>query len=215
MWDSRDTGVKVPRLISSIIRAYDVFEYRRSAQYFPAADYAAAGGAADSGEKGLKKLADQGMAEVPATFGLGGIEAKGGICRDASLNLVTLRDIVTIAKEESAGKKEIDKRRSREESLKLQRYLLGLALVSLTWFDGRTLNLRQGCQLVAVAGKPMTRLCVNANGTDKEFQIDRDVAVEYARETARAFGVEKVPEARFDPKEAKNALKKKASEEAG
>jgi len=215
MWDSRDTGVKVPRLINSIIRAYDVFEYRRSAQYFPAADYEAAGVAADSGEKGLKKLADQGMAEVPATFGLGGIEAKGGICREASLNLVTLRDIVTFVKEKNGEKEAIDKRRSREESLKLQRYLLGLALVSLTWFDGKTLNLRQGCQLVGVAGKPMTRLCVNANGTDTDFQIDRDSAVAYATEAARVFGVGNAREARFDPKEAKNALKRKSGEEAG
>lgn len=215
MWDSRETGVKVPRLINSIIRAYDVFEYRRSAQYFPAADYKAAGVAAESGEKGLKKLADGGMAEVPATFGLGGIEAKGGICRDASLNLVTLRDIVTIVKKKSGEKEEVDKQKSREESLKLQRYLLGLALVSLTWFDGKTLNLRQGCQLVAVPGKPMARLCVSADGTDTEFQIDRDSAVEYAKETAKVFGVGKAREARFDPKKAKDALKKKSSEEAG
>lgn len=134
MWDSRATGVKVPRLINSIIRGYDVFEYRRSAQYFSATDYKAAGVAAEKGEKGLKKLSDEGMAEVPATFGLGGIEAKGGIRRDASLNLVTLRDIVTIRKRKSGKQEEIDKEESRKESQKLQRYLLGLSLVSLTWF---------------------------------------------------------------------------------
>ncbi len=126
MWDSRATGVKVPRLINSIIRGYDVLEYRRSAQYFSAIDYEAASVAAEKGERALKKLADEGMAEVPATFGLGGIEAKGGICREASLNLVTLRDIVTIVKRKSGKQEEIDKEKSREETEKLQRYLLGL-----------------------------------------------------------------------------------------
>lgn len=211
MWDSRATGVKVPRLINSVIRAYDVFEYRRSAQYFAATDYAAAGVAGEKEEERLKKLADQGMADVPATFGLGGIEAKGGICRDASLNLVTLRDTVTIMKKKVGKHEEIDTDKSREETLTLQRYLLGLALVSLTWFDSKTLNLRQGCQLVAVSGKPMTRACINADGTETDFQIDRDSAIEYAKKTAESFGVVKGYEATFDPKKAKDALKKKSS----
>jgi CRISPR-associated protein Csb1 len=214
MWDSRATGVKVPRLINSIIRAYDVLEYRRSAQYFPAADYEAAGVVAEKAEEGLKKLADEGMAEVPATFGLGGIEAKGGICRDASLNLVTLRDTVTIVKRNNGKQREIDKERSRDESLKLQRYLLGLALVSLTWFDGKTLNLRQGCQLVTHPDKPMTRMCINADGTETDFQIGKDTALEFAKKAAEEFGVGPDREAVFDPKKAKGALKKKkASEE--
>ena len=66
------------------------------------------------------------MAEVPATFGLGGIEAKGGVRRDASLNLVTLRDIATIVKREGGKQQEIDKGKSREETQKLQRYLSAL-----------------------------------------------------------------------------------------
>ncbi|MGH7778821.1 MAG: type I-G CRISPR-associated RAMP protein Csb1/Cas7g [Candidatus Binataceae bacterium] len=211
MWDSRATGVKVPRLVNSIIRAYDVFEYRRSAQYFSAADYEAAGVAAEKGEGSLKKLADEGMAEVPATFGLGGIEARGGICRDASLNLVTLRDIVTIVRENSGQQAETDQEKSREETLKLQRYLLGLGLVSLTWFDSKTLNLRQGCQLVAVPGKPMTRVCINADGSEADFQIERASAVEYAKKTAEAFGVIGGYEATFDPGKAKDALKRKSA----
>jgi CRISPR-associated protein Csb1 len=210
MWDSRATGVKVPRLINSVIRAYDVFQYRRSAQYFAATKYEAAGVAAEKGEEGLKKLSDEGMADVPATFGLGGIEAKGGICREASINLVTLRDIVTIVKRES-NKQGWDKEKSREETRKLQRYVLGLSLVSLTWFDGRTLNLRQGCQLVAVPEKPVTRVYIKSDGTEAAFDIDKDLAVEYAKRAAEAFGVGENREATFDPKRAKEALKKKTS----
>jgi len=209
MWDSRVTGVKVPRLINSIIRAYDVLEYRRSAQYFPAVDYAAAGVVAEGGEK---KLADAGMAEVPATFGLGGIEATGGIRREVALNLVTLRDIVTVVRTKRGKEEETDREASRSETLKLQRYLLGLALVSLTWFDGRTFNLRQGCQLVADPSKQSTRVSVNADGTEADFVVDREVAVDYAEKVAKAFGVGPNREASFDPKKAKDALRKKGAE---
>lgn len=205
MWDSRATGVKVPRLMTSIIRAYDVFEYKRSAQFFAATDFDAAGVVAERGEKGLKKLADAGMADVPATFGLGGISAKE-IRREASLNLVTLRDTVAIVPEAKQGA--INKKVSREETEKLQRYLLGLALVALTWFDGKCLNLRQGCQLVNVLDHPQKRMAIHADGRETEFPIDRDTAIQYAKEVARAFVVGQDREAKFDPKKAKEALKK-------
>ena len=39
VWDSRDTQAKLPRLIASTIRAYNVRELTRSAQYVPATDY--------------------------------------------------------------------------------------------------------------------------------------------------------------------------------
>jgi CRISPR-associated protein Csb1 len=192
MWDSRDTGVKVPRLINSIIRAYDVREFRRSAQYFPAIKYEQAGVAK---EKELDKASTEGMAEVPATFAHGGVEALGGIAREASLNLCTLRDITTA---------------SADQAIKLQRYLLGLALVAMTYLDGKTLNLRQGCQLVAVPDKPMTRKLVNADGTETEFVITPQDALAYATATADAFGVDSKPRTvAFDPKAAKAALKKK------
>ena len=38
-WDSRDTQAKLPRLIASTIRAFDVCGLSRSAQYVPAIDY--------------------------------------------------------------------------------------------------------------------------------------------------------------------------------
>jgi CRISPR-associated protein Csb1 len=199
-WDSRGGGLKIPRLLNAIIRAYDVDQHTRSAQYVPAIhDYAAAGVEAQSGEAGLRKLADQGMAAVPATGGLGGVTVHGGICRDASLNLCTLRDIATPDK---------------AEKQKLQRYILGLSLVALTYFDGRTLNLRQGCQLVADPKRPAARVLVSADGTDKPFEITREDAIAYARLAAEEFDVtDELLEGKFDPKLAKEALKKAKSEE--
>ena len=208
MWDSRATGVKVPRLMTSIIRAYDVIEFKRSAQFFAATDFDGAGVSAEKGEKGLKKLADAGMADVPAPFGLGGITAKE-IRREASLNLVTLRDTVAIVRDK---KGEIDKKSSRVETEKLQRYLLGLALVALTWFDGKTLNLRQGCQLVNVLDQPMKRLAINADGNETEFVIDRKSAIAFAEAAAEAFGVGPKKVGEFEPKKAKEALKKVVEE---
>jgi len=192
MWDSRETGVKVPRLINSIIRAYDVREYRRSAQYFPALEYESAG---VGKEEDLKKASTEGMAEVPATFARGGVEALGGIARDASLNLCTLRDIATS---------------TADHLMKLRRYLLGLSLVAITYFDGKILSLRQGCQLVAVPDKPLERKLVHADGTEKALDITRDAAIDYAVAVADKFGVDLKPrDVTFDPKAAKAALKKK------
>lgn len=196
MWDSRESGVKVPRLLNSIIRAYDVLELRRSSQFNAALDYEGAGVAPAKGEK---KLSEVGMDGAPATFQHGGIEARGGICRDASLNLCTLRDIV--------GK-------PPEDNLKLQRYILGLSLVALTCFDGKSLNLRQGCQLVAMPEKPMTRTVINADGTESPFDIDPQGSLEYAKQAAVAFGVgPDRSDAKFEPKTAKAALKKSKKDE--
>ena len=80
MWDSRASGVKVPRLINSIIRAYGVLEHRRSSQFNAALDYEAAGVVP---EKGSKKLSEVGMDDAPAPFQHGGIEARDGVRRDA------------------------------------------------------------------------------------------------------------------------------------
>jgi CRISPR-associated protein Csb1 len=196
MWDSRESGAKVPRLINSIIRAYDVLEHRRSSQFNAAIDFEAAGVIPDKKEK---KLSEVGMAGAPATFQHGGIEARGGICRDASLNLCTLRDIGST---------------DEEKTIALQRYIFGLSLIALTYFDGKTLNLRQGCQLVAVPEKPMTLTIINADGSETPFEVDRDSALDYAEEAAKAFVVgDDRNNAKFDPKLAKAALKKTKKDE--
>lgn len=191
MWDSQASGVKIPRLINSIIRAYDVREYRRSSQFNPAMDFEAAG---VTTEKGDVRLSEVGMDGAPSTFQLGGIEAMGGICREASLNLCTLRDIEST---------------STEQTLTLQRYILGLCLVAMTYLDGKVLNLRQGCQLVAVPEKPLERKTINADGTDTTFLIDPASALKYASITAAEFGIgpDRI-DVTFDPKAAKAARKK-------
>ena len=196
MWDSRESGVKVPRLLNSIIRAYDVLEHRRSSQFNAALDYEAAGVVPGKGDK---KLSEVGMDGAPATFQHGGIEARGGVCRDASLNLCTLRDIGSTDK---------------DKTIALQRYILGLSLVALTYFDGKTLNLRQGCQFVAIPDKPMTRTRISADGSEATVDLDRDSALAYAEAAANAFVVgDDRDDATFDPGLARAALKKTRKDE--
>ena len=53
VWDSRDTQAKLPRLIASTVRAFDVKRLKRSAQYNPSTDYI--------GEKLLEETTDKAL----------------------------------------------------------------------------------------------------------------------------------------------------------
>lgn len=131
VWDSRGTGVKIPRLINSIVRAFGVIPLRRSAQYTPPIKYK---------QEGLLPPgldidpAEYGLADVPSPLKIGGVQVNGEIRRDCSLNLEVIRNL--------KGKNKNGDDISRE----LQRYVLGLALISLTAIPPATL--RQGCTLI-------------------------------------------------------------------
>jgi CRISPR-associated protein Csb1 len=167
VWDSRGTGVKIPRLISSIVRAFDVIQLRRSAQYIPAVKYEQEG-LLPSGLDG--KPADHGLADVPSTHKIGGVQIAGAIRRDSSLNLSVLRAL------RGADEPEIKK---------LQRYVLGLALVSLTATPESTL--RQGYQLLP-KGKPTWKQFL-ANGEESEWVPDNLSIAEFAAAAAAEFDV--------------------------
>ena len=51
VWDSRDTQAKLPRLVASTIRAFDVQTLTRSAQFNPATDYIGVGLLEDTTDK--------------------------------------------------------------------------------------------------------------------------------------------------------------------
>ena len=72
VWDSRDTQAKLPRLVQSVIRAWDVDELHRSAQYIPPLDYAALEVFSEEDKqkaegKPESPLAQRGFVHVPAT----------------------------------------------------------------------------------------------------------------------------------------------------
>ncbi|AXQ96313.1 type I-U CRISPR-associated RAMP protein Csb1/Cas7u (plasmid) [Cereibacter azotoformans] len=186
-WDSRDTQAKLPRIVQSVIRAWDVEPLTRSAQYTPALDYSAlevfseAEREKQEGKAG-SQLAERGYVHVPSTGQHGGVIARGVIRRDVTVNLVALR------------------RLQGEESELLQRYVLGLALVAATApQDG---FLRAGCQLVPAG--PLTVQRVARDGTRTDIALDHATALSYAQKAASAFGVGASRTVAFDKTRAKD-----------
>jgi CRISPR-associated protein Csb1 len=170
VWDSRDTQAKLPRIVQSVVRAWDVDVLRRSAQYNPALDYAAldvfseedkqkAEGRAES------PLAQRGFVHVPAVDTHGGVIARGPIVRDVTVNLVALR-------------------RLTGESLR--RYILGLSLVAA--IEPMDAFLRQGCLLVPDTTEQDQWELVGRKGERTTIELKELVVQEYALAAANAFG---------------------------
>lgn len=152
VWDSRGgTGEKRPRLVRSIIRAWDV-EVLHSAAQFNSVWKALSEEQQKELEKEAKikkiRLSVKGFADAPAVWRtdklepfvaeapnpearvLGGVLAKGAIERDVTINLVALRGL--------RGKDDA-------ETKEVQKYLVGLALLAAT--ADLELFLREGCLL--------------------------------------------------------------------
>ncbi|MBX7073814.1 MAG: type I-U CRISPR-associated protein Cas7 [Pirellulales bacterium] len=191
VWDSRDTQAKLPRLLASTIRAFDVVRLTRSAQFNPAADYIGLGLLEDTTDKKTKdEYAKRGFIHVPAAGAPGGVIAKGGIRRDVTLSLAALRLI-------SAGD-------DINQSLMLRRYVLGLALVALT-APAQT-YLRQGCNLVPDVNQPKCMTLVRADGNRDPITISHHDATEYAKVAASEFGVGSSQSVSFDTELAKKDI---------
>jgi CRISPR-associated protein Csb1 len=151
VWDSRGSNEKLPRLVRSIIRAWDVDILHAAAQYnsvWKALDEEQRKSLQTEAKKQKKKLSEKGFADAPSIFRdakvrnfvedmpnpaariLGGVLVHGDIVRDTTINLVALRGL-------NAGEE--------KETKILRTYLLGLALKAATAeFD---LFLREGCNL--------------------------------------------------------------------
>ena len=174
VWDSRDTQAKLPRIIQSVIRAWNVDKLTRSAQYSPPVDYAELdvfSQAEKEKQEGSAKspLAQRGFVHVPATGEHGGIVVHGEIRRDVTVNLIALR------------------RLRGENSAALRKYVLGLALVSATApFDG---FLRQGCLITPDPDVPAVWTAVGRDGDRTAISLNRDGAMDFARKAADDFGV--------------------------
>jgi len=225
VWDSRGgTGEKRPRLVRSIIRAWDV-EILHSAAQFNSVWKALSEEqqkelAAEEKKKGKLELSAVGLKDAPATFRktdkisqfvggapnpearvLGGVLAKGAIERDVTINLVALRGI--------RGK-------DSTETTVVQKYLLGLALLAAT--ADLELFLREGCLLRYAKDDTWTK--VPRRGEPIGVSLPKqDQLVAYAMTAAEPFkakwpdGLKKndkpVLEHEFNLTEAKQVLAKK------
>lgn len=204
VWDSRDTQAKLPRLISSTVRAYNVRQLTRSAQYWAGAssepvtiydDDAVLGPIKD--EKDKKERSSAGFTHVPSTGTHGGVIADGGIRRDATLALSALKLL-------NAD--------SDENTQKLQRYILSLALVAFT-------NLplgyyRQGTILVLDPDKHGECSEVALNGQRTPSSLTHATALTFAKAATKDFFgsdqiLEKGKSVAFEPLKAKADLEGK------
>ena len=182
VWDSRSTQVKLPRIVRSVIRAFNIKELHRSAQYSTVAGEILEGGEAETEESVTK--AELGLTHVPSVNTHGGIVAAGGIRRDAVLNLSPLRALGTA----SGGP---------SDEARLRRYILGLCLVALT--APAETALREGCELIPASDRPAEWKVVRHDGTRTPLDLTHGSALSFAEAAAEDFGVEHEPiRAKFD-----------------
>lgn len=191
-WDSRDSGVKLPRIVRSTIQATNVHKLTRSAQYVPATDkFEEAFDDLKKEEK--KKFADIGLAHVPSSGSPGGVilDTDSKIFREAVLSLSALRSL----------RAETD-----ENTVLLRRYIFALSLVALT--ASYEPLLRMGCELTGDPSYPATWESVKCSGEREPLQITHDVALAFAQAAAKEFVIEQDKSWSFDPTAVKAALKK-------
>lgn len=192
VWDSRETSAKLPRIVQSVIRAWDVQKLTRAAQYNPPLDYSAL--EVFSGEEKAKAegntkspLAQRGFVHVPSVKNPGGVVARGRIERDVTINLVALRRL-----------------RSAEKTDELRRYVLGLSLIAATEpLDG---FLRQGCLLTADPASPSDWTYVGRDGSRPRVALPAALILKYAEGAAKKFKVGESRSVAFEKARAKKDL---------
>ena len=204
-WDSRGTQVKIPRIVRSVIRAYNVNEIHRSAQFFTSIkNYREK---VDKEIPAKKKdtdnpLSSEGLNDNPVTGQPGGVSLlpESRIIREAVLSLSALRRV---------------RSPDPEQSRKLQRYILGLALVAIT--ARQDPFLRMGCELTPDPAQPGTWELITSDGKRQAFDAGQPSPLEYAKKVADDFGVGSPGTAIFNKKKARKKMekpqKKKGNEE--
>jgi CRISPR-associated protein Csb1 len=206
VWDSRDTEAKLPRLLSSTIRAFNVKKLTRSANYLvqQQLDYTKEGHLPLwRSDKEKELYSKRGFLNALASASHGGVQLmkgdkiQGSIRRDATLGLAALRRLAVLAANGAL---------STDQTQTLRRYILGLALVAL--MATQETYLRQGCNLVpADEGKSRTFEIVHSSGKREPCQLTHDDAKKYAQVAAQAFGAGGNRQVAFDKKLAENDIK--------
>lgn len=195
VWDSRGTQVKLPRILKSEIRATNVSQCTKSAQFNPAAEFVQLGAideALDKGEGENNPVGAEGMKHVPAPRTAGGVIVHGDIKRMVRINLVALRDLRA---------NNDDGALDGEKTKTLQKYVLGLALVAAT--HPLPMNLREGCLLCGIDDEEHkeTVRAVQVDGKENEIDLNAEDVESLAIKSAREFFGEQ-----FDNKDRPNAI---------
>ncbi len=236
VWDSRDgTGEKRPRLIRSIVRAWNVEPLFSAAQFnsvWKTLDDEQKQELEKEAKAKKTKLSEKGFADAPAVFRkvsqnaaksmtefrngspnperrtLGGVLVRGTIERDVTINLIALRAIwgSLVASE---NKPEVSARNLRQ-------YLLALTLLAGT--TDQDLFLREGC-LLRYANEDVWNAVPRRGEPDRVDLLSKEarkLLFEYATKNTDAISKHWPPassEFKFDLKEAKKIIAKKEVEE--
>lgn len=188
VWDSRGTQAKLPRLVSSTIRAFNVCRHSRHAQYNPTINFKKEG-LLDGIDASDDDLAAKGFVSQPIGKQPGkpdpthaGVqlstnkEKPGSIRRDATLGLAALRRLTALNSDGSIN---------TGETLVLRRYVLALGLIALT--AEQDSYLRQGCNLVpACEGVGRTFQLVCASGKRVPVVLNEQAADDYVQTNPRS-----------------------------
>jgi CRISPR-associated protein Csb1 len=184
VWDSRGTQIKSPRIVRSIIRAYNVKDIKRSATYRAAYEYTDNGiikPELDVGSGKKNPVSQEGLKFSLATNSHGGVRVMGELRQEALINLVALRSLT--------------------DDLDLRRYLWGLAALALSYRDPKAFNLREGCLLKAASSEDSEGRWqkVFADGRPSEsIPMTHQELLECAKAAAKSFGVVDAKADEFD-----------------
>jgi CRISPR-associated protein Csb1 len=194
-WDSRGEGAKLPRIVQSVIRAWDVDMLRRSAQYNPPVDYSKLDVFSDEEKQKAEgdtknPLAQRGFVHVPAVDTHGGIAVRGAIWRDVTVNLIALRQLD-----------------APDKGAELRRYVLGLALLAAT--EPQDGFLRQGCLLTVDPDAPAQWIVVERSGRRLPLRFGEDSVLAYAHAAKARFGIEADRRVKFSNERARADLPSK------
>lgn len=235
VWDSRGKGEKRPRLVRSVIRAWDVDVLSAAAQYSSTAKLLDENTKEELQQEvgSLRRrkvknrvadLAEAGFADVPSTFRkndkipdyvdgrlnpdkrvLGGVLVRDRIEREVTVNLVALRGL---------------RGSNAEDTVHVRKYLLGLALLAAT--ADIDLFLREGCHVryadedvwyeIPRRGKPTV---VNLDADESQKRVEK-----YAKRAHGSFRKHfgpLIPEEldhNFDLQAAKRLLVKQGGEDS-
>lgn len=220
-WDSRGgSGEKHPRLVRSVVRAWNVQTLHAAAQFNSVWKALNEAQQKELARAKKTKLSEKGFADAPSTFRktkvsqyldgapnpaarvLGGVLASGQIERDVTVNLVALRAI-----NGADGEKTKD----------VRRYLLALTLIAAT--AEIDLFFREGCHLRYADDDRWNAIPRRGEikPVDLSSQDAQKTLLGYAKKAVEPF-IKEWPEKliyKFDLQEAKKLLAKKAKDEEG
>lgn len=190
VWDSRSTQVKQQRIFKAYIRATNIHEVSRSAQYTPAVGYVDAGAIGEDVERKTgdeSNLSQEGMVHALSTQSVGGVMLTGSsrLVRTVNVNLEAIRALQGACPPGGTAEKSAGSQQPIDCTKELRNYILGLALVAA--FQKPDLNLREGCHLKYEAGEQVSTKLIYRSGADEQCPFGWQEALDFAGSAKDSF----------------------------